>query len=140
MDQFDRAVQHGTESPFDEIYSNSKDLLNGGTPFVREGVAPQEFRCADGFGFSLMAGPAGYCTPRVAPVWLTTPMSHNIDLQPNYPGPYSAVEVGFPTERPEPWDEWVQYCEDEDDPTETVYAYVPVEMVRALIDSHGGLA
>lgn len=52
--------------------------------------------------------------------------------------PYTSVEVGFPSARPEPWGEWERYAEDSTDPTGTVYGFVPVALVRDLIASHGG--
>ena len=76
--------------------------------------------CEDGFRLSVQAGELLYCSPR-------------IDA-----GPWSAVEVGFPSARPEPWAEWLEYCEDPDRPTNTVYGYVPLTLVEALIESHGG--
>jgi hypothetical protein len=90
--------------------------------------------CADGFRLSVIAREGVYCTPR--------PRISNIavtgDVPSDYPGPFIAVEVGFPSSRPEPWDEWREYVEDDTDPTGTVYGYVPVALVRALIESHGG--
>ncbi len=77
--------------------------------------------CADGFTVSVQGHPLLYCSPK------------------EYGAVYTAVECGYPSERPEPWDEWQRYCESPDDPTETVYAYVPVGLVSALIESHGGL-
>lgn len=85
-------------------------------------------RCADGFAVSVIAGWGTYCRPR--PGWG--------DVDPCYAGPYTHVEVGYPTERPEPWDQWEEYCEAPDNPTGTVYSYVPVPLVRALIAAHGG--
>jgi hypothetical protein len=76
--------------------------------------------CADGFSLSIQAGKLLYSTPR-----------HDA-------GPWSHVEVGFPSERPEPWADWTQYCEDPQRPTNTVYGYVPLEMVEALVALHGG--
>ena len=76
--------------------------------------------CADGFRLSVIAGGGAYSTPRDG-------------------APYVAVEVGFPSSRPEPWEGvWRAFAEDEDDPTETVYGYVPVDLVEALIAAHGG--
>ena len=49
---------------------------------------------------------------------------------------YFTVEVGFPSRREEvllPW------AESPDEPTETVYAYVPVEVVNTVIAKHGGV-
>lgn len=99
--------------------------------------------CSDGFKVSVIAGGVTYCAPR--PVLcmchygnpdMTIPMpdctAHD------YPGPYAEVEVGFPSVQPEPWAEWREHAEDPDKPTETVYCYVPVQMVRDLIAAHGG--
>jgi hypothetical protein len=97
--------------------------------------------CADGFEISVQASRTHYCEPRE---------DH---------GPWSRVECGFPTAMPEPWActhertswgscavrseapdaAWQCFAEDEDRPTDTVYGYVPVSLVDALIASHGGL-
>jgi hypothetical protein len=95
------------------------DDVGGGYRFAR--VRPR-IACVDGFDVSVQAGSLLYATPRTDE------------------GPWSAVEVGFPSARPEPWDEWSQYAEEPDNPTETVYSYVPLTMVEALIASHGGEA
>jgi len=102
-----------------------------------QGQTPNRITCADGFTISVIAGPGTYCTPR--PALLDGLPDGLVSNAPkDYPGPYAAVEVGYPSVRPEPWDEWSERCEDEERPTDTVYGYVPVEMVRALIESHGG--
>lgn len=49
---------------------------------------------------------------------------------------YMAVEVGFPSEE---IDELVYYAEDPNDLTETVYPYVPVEVVNKYIEEAGGI-
>ena len=101
--------------------------------------------CVDGFTVSVIAGGGTYCSPKPAlcscgylpsddPVVLR---SYN-DAPHDYPGPYQEVELGFPAERPEPWEVWGKYAEDPDVPMGTVYSYVPVELVRALVRSHGG--
>lgn len=70
--------------------------------------------CTNGFIFSVQASEYTYCTPR----------DNN--------GPYTHVEVGFPSERVK---ELMPYIDgDSDYPTETVYGYVPVEIVEAIID------
>ena len=56
----------------------------------------------------------------------------------DYPGPYLTFEVGFPTARPEQWADWESHCEDADNPTGTVYDYVHLDVIRALIELHGG--
>lgn len=85
-----------------------------------KGKLSNQINCADGFRLSVIAGEGAYCAPRV------------------HEGPYSHVEVGFPTERPEPWTQWEAWCREPVDPTETIYTYVPVDAVRALIALHGG--
>lgn len=73
--------------------------------------------CRDGFSLSVQTNQGTYCSPRV-----------------NY-GPWYAVEVGFPSATPELI---MDYAEDAERPTETVYGYVPIELVEQLIDAHGG--
>lgn len=101
-------------------------------------------QCPDGFSVSVVAGGGTYCAPRpvLCACGLYEDGAHELSRLPgevahDYPGPYTDVEVGFPSERPEPWDEWKDYCEDPDCPTGTVYAYVPVRMVRDLVALHG---
>ena len=73
--------------------------------------------CADGFSLSVQATHGAYCRPR------------------NNFGPWYEVEVGFPSAKPELI---FQFAEKPSDPTETVYGYVPIELVQNLIDLHGG--
>jgi len=100
--------------------------------------------CVDGFTVSVIAGGGTYCSPKPA---LCTcafqgegdPIISGVDEAPHdYHGPYLSVELGFPSQRPEPWEVWGKYAEDPDAPMNTVYGYVPVGLVRALIRSHGG--
>lgn len=85
-------------------------------------------KAADGFKLSVTAHSGAYCTPR------------------DSMGPYTHVEVGYPSERPEPWEPidsgecWSKYAESPERPTGTVYGWVPVAMVRALLRTHGGEA
>jgi len=75
--------------------------------------------CADGFTMSVQANEGAYCEPRD-------------DRQKKY----SLVEVGFPSEEEPlimPW------AESPDRPTDTVYAYVPVNIVTDVIVKHGGM-
>ena len=81
---------------------------------VRKGV-----KCADGFTVSVQGGtPFHYCQPR--------------ELC-NY---YEAVELGFPSCREE---SIMEYAETAEDPTGTVYAMVPIDVVEKLIEKHGGM-
>ena len=61
-------------------------------------------------------------------------------IDPTYSGPYTHVEVGFPSDRPELWRDWEAYAEDPDEPTRTVYGYVPLQLVQELVTTHGGEA
>jgi hypothetical protein len=75
--------------------------------------------CADGFRMSVQAHDGAYCSPRV-----------------NDAEKYQQVEIGFPSQREElimPW------CESPDEPTNTVYGYVPVDVVTNVIVKHGGM-
>lgn len=73
--------------------------------------------CRDGFSLSVQASSSTYCSPR------------------RNQGPWFEVEVGFPSATPELI---MQYCEDKSRPTDTVYGYVPIELVEQLIAMHGG--
>ncbi len=75
--------------------------------------------CADGFTMSVQAHAAAYCIPRMtgAPV-------------------YREVEVGFPNMEEPMLMEW---AEEADKPTDTVYGFVPVGVVTNVIAKHGGM-
>ncbi len=75
--------------------------------------------CADGFSMSAQGHSGAYSSPRD-----------------DFAKSYSAVEVGFPSEREELL---MEYAEEPERPTETVYGYVPVSVVIAVIEKHGGL-
>ena len=76
--------------------------------------------CIDGFSMSVQASQGNYCIPRV-----------NNSLW------YNEVEIGFPSSK-EPV--ILQYMDGTlNDPTDAVYGYVPVDLVRHIIDKHGGI-
>lgn len=75
--------------------------------------------CKDGFSMSVQASDGHYCLPR-----MTTAEQ------------YTHVEIGFPNQA-EPL--ILQYAEEPDDLTETVYPYTPIEIVQQVIDKHGGI-
>lgn len=76
-------------------------------------------RCKDGFSMSVQTGETLYCTPR------------------SNDGPWSSVEVGYPSQRVEAL---MPYIGDDDaPPTETVYGYVPIDIVERVIEAHGGI-
>lgn len=105
--------------------SNFEDL-------VEHGGTLHKLTCADGFRMSVIAHYAAYCQPRPGGWWETTPQ--------DYAGPFTHLEVGYPSQRPEPWRRWTKWAEDKSDPTATVYARVPVQSIRDLIALHGGEA
>lgn len=74
--------------------------------------------CKDGFSVSVQASKTHYCRPRINT------------------GPYSRVELGYPSETVT---EWMKYAETPESPTETVYGYVPIEIVEDVIEQHGGI-
>lgn len=73
--------------------------------------------CTYGLSMSVQASYYNYCTPR------------------DSIGPYTAAEVGFPSERIEAF---IEYAEDPGSPTNTVYGWVPVDVIASVIDAHGG--
>lgn len=75
--------------------------------------------CEDGTALSVQASAMYYAKPRTNR------------------GPYTAVEVGFPSVAPPL--AWKEYAEDWETPTDTVYGYVPLELVSLYIASHGGI-
>ena len=94
-----------------------REIVNIGGAWTFQRPRPR-ITCADGVSLSVQAGELLYSTPRQ-------------DF-----GPYSAVEVGFPSILPEGWDEWAETK----DTTETVWGYIPIEKVEEFIDLHGGIA
>lgn len=86
-----------------------------------EYVKPQFRRivCKDGETLSVQASELHYSTPR------------------QNKGPYSEVEVGYPSVQPP--ETWKEFCEDWDKPTQTVYGYIPVNLVEEFIQAHGGI-
>jgi len=75
--------------------------------------------CKDGFEMSVQASSGHYCTPRI----------DDADF-------YTAYEIGFPSQKESLI---MKYAEEKKRPTETVYGYVPTEIVCKVIKKHGGL-
>ena len=73
----------------------------------------------DGTSLSVQASEYNYSSPR------------------DNKGPYTKVEVGFPSETPP--EAWKDFAEDWDNPTGTVYGYIPLTMVMLYIGAHGGI-
>lgn len=88
------------------------------TNFTFQKIRPG-IKCADGFEISVQASNGHYCSPRV-----------DGDVI------YEMVELGYPNQV-EPL--ITDYAEDGDSLTETVYGWVPVEIVNAVVEKHGGI-
>ncbi len=73
--------------------------------------------CKDGFNMSVQAGETHYSDPR------------------NDRGPYRAVEVGYPSHTESLL---LQFAENPDNPTQTVYGWVPADVIWDVILKHGG--
>lgn len=86
-----------------------------GLPYMAPSVP--KVVCVDGYSMSVQASAHHYCFPRQ-------------DV-----GPWETVEVGFPS-RIEPL--LFEYAEEPGAWTDTVYSYVPIELVAAVIELHGG--
>lgn len=93
----------------------TRSYIDGGADLteVRDTI-----QCQDGFELSVQASRTHYCKPR------------------RNRGPYQKVEVGYPSHKNEAL---LEYAEDEDEATSTVYPYVPVEVVEEVIEKHGGV-
>ena len=72
-------------------------------------------RCHDGFTMSVQASRFHYCSPRLYGI-----------------GEYTELEVGFPN-----MDEETLFPYSDGG---SVYAYVPVSVIDAIIEKHGGIA
>lgn len=90
----------------------------GDSKFSHKVMMPH-IHCVDGTTVSVQASALHYVSPRTNR------------------GPYRAVEVGFPSVAPPL--AWEQYAEEWANPTGTVYAYIPLELVSFYIASHGGI-
>jgi len=75
--------------------------------------------CKDGFEMSVQASETHYCSPRI-----------------NDAEKYSTVEVGFPSDLEPLLMEW---ADDDDNPTGTVYGYVPATVISLVCVKHGGI-
>jgi hypothetical protein len=84
----------------------------------RHNVRPMAI-CADGFKISIQGGTTShYCFPR------------------RDCNEYDKVELGYPSQAELALVEW---AEDESNLTETVYGYVPIGVIEAVVAKHGGI-
>lgn len=80
----------------------------------------ERLRCVDGFTMSVQAGEGRYSEP-------------NEDCSIGY----SQMEVGFPSEEDS---DLMPYAENPLNPTQTIYGWVPVTVLKKVIRKHGGIS
>lgn len=80
-------------------------------------------KLGDGTTLSIQAGKWHYCEPRV----------NSEDGDYDF---YDKFEIGFPSKE---IPELLYYAEDPHNPCETVYGYVPKEVIHLLINNRGGV-
>ena len=73
--------------------------------------------CNDGFSMSVQGSSGHYCTPRITQ------------------DSYSALEIGFPSD----FEPLINDYAESKDCIDTVFAYVPCELIQQVIDKHGGI-
>lgn len=84
-------------------------------------VPAPAIQCVDGYTVSVQCSEGAYCTPRVSLLDVSE---------------YEEFELGYPSSH----DDLIeQYAENQDDQTDTVFPYVPREIVLQLIQKHGGI-
>jgi len=75
--------------------------------------------CADGFSMSVQANQGAYCSPRV-----------------DGAEAYTACEIGYPNMIEELL---LEFAEDKESPTDTVYGWVPSQTIALVCAKHGGI-
>ena len=78
-------------------------------------------KCKSGLTMSVQASDFNYSSPR-------TTLNNVVD--------YYEFEIGFPSESVE---ELLPYAEDSENPTETVYGWVPFYIIQKIIEENGGM-
>lgn len=75
--------------------------------------------CKDGTELSVQCSSTHYCEPR------------------DNDGPYTKMEVGYPSSMPT--DDWSDYADGESISDSAVFGYVPTSLIQKYIDEHGGI-
>jgi hypothetical protein len=107
-----RSADYRFTSMFGGMYEYTNRKVN--TVFPR-------ITCASGLSFSAQGHYGTYSNPRS-----------------DFAEHYSEVEIGFPSARIEEFMPYIDGGEDSD-PIQSVYAYVPVEIVAKVISDNGGI-
>jgi hypothetical protein len=76
--------------------------------------------CRDGLKLSVQASSYHYSAPR-----------HHV-------GPWTSMEIGFPSKPVPELREWRQDLEDDESDEDCVFGWVPVEKILETIEKHGG--
>ena len=98
------------------------EWLNEGRKVTNEYHAHiSRVKCADGYSVSIQASSGHYCLPRET--FSDTAL-------------YNSFELGYPSAAD---NALLEHAEDVDNPTDTVYGYVPREVIEQVITSHGGI-
>lgn len=102
-----------------EEISRIKNMMK----IVKEQEESPQIVFNNGGKVSIQCGSGFYCTPR------------------NDQGPYTEVEVGFPSRDTVIPESLLKYIEQSgsDNPHENVYPYVPAKIIKELIDANGGI-
>lgn len=93
--------------------------------------------CEDGYRLSVIAGGGTYCAPKpsLCMCWYDNSVGMDLSLRlphevaHDFPGPYTHVEVMTDGEVPATWNDYE---------AGGVYSTVPVDLVRELVQLHGG--
>lgn len=80
-------------------------------------VVRPRIECNDGFSMSVQGGEFTYSNPR------------------EYGLRFESMEVGFPSE----YEELIREYASDEDFTETIYPYVPTDVILEVIKKHGGM-
>jgi hypothetical protein len=106
------------------INGHFKSILMTLDDFIRNTYKDDEYLmrpaiiCKDGFKMSVQGSSFHYCSPRKAS------------------DSYYEMEIGYPTAEEI---ELLEYAEDKNALTNTVYGYVPTSLIQSVIEKHGGI-
>lgn len=100
-----------------EYLKKTWEIVETGSGYSYQKIRPQ-IVCKDGFAMSVQGSDGHCCTPRTNGYY------------------YSHVEVGYPSEEEILL---MEYAKGASSPTQTVYGWVPVEIVDKIIEKHGGI-
>jgi len=91
-------------------------------------VIPKLF-CKDGFNVSIQASSGHYCSPRHEEKLMAFDYDDSDII-------HTEFELGFPSEKEELI---LEYAEEKNKPTGTVYGWVPLAIILQLIEKHEGI-